>query len=358
MHDHAEQFERLRAALASRYRIAREAGRGGMATVYLAQDLKHDRQVAVKVLRPELATALGPERFLREIQIAAVLAHPHILPLYDSGEADGFVYYAMPFVEGDTLRDRLVREHQLPIREAVRIVQEVADGLDYAHGLGVVHRDIKPENILFMGGHAVVADFGVATALRATSGARLTVTGWSVGTPIYMSPEQAMGQGDVDGRSDTYSLGCVLYKMLTGDPPFSASSPQAVVARKLSEPCRDCRGRGRRCHPPLRRPSVERWREYRRTALARQPSSPPPPRKASRRSRRADHALREPFSCWWAYSRWPWSGPSGFSGSAMVAARIDLLPGRWTRMPCGRQASQFSRSRISVPWTTSTLRMA
>ena len=236
MGDHAEQFERLRAALASRYRIVREAGRGGMATVYLAEDFKHDRRVAVKVLKPELAAALGSERFLREIQIAAVLAHPHILPLHDSGEADGFVYYVMPYVEGETLRDRLVRQRQLPIGEAVRIVQEVADGLGYAHSLGVVHRDIKPENILFMGAHAVVADFGVATAVGVAGGARLTETGWSVGTPMYMSPEQTMGQGDVDGRSDTYSLGCVLYEMLTGELPFSGSSPQALVARKLSEP--------------------------------------------------------------------------------------------------------------------------
>jgi len=234
--DPAEQFEHLRAALASRYRIVREAGHGGMATVYLAEDLKHDRRVAVKVLRPELAAALGPERFLREIQIAAVLAHPHILPLHDSGEADGFVFYVMPYVEGETLRDRLVRQRQLPVGEAVRIVQEVADGLGYAHNLGVVHRDIKPENILFMGGHAVVTDFGVATALASAGSARLTESGMSVGTPLYMSPEQAIGQGDVDGRSDTYSLACVLYEMLAGDPPFGASSAQAVLAKKLSEP--------------------------------------------------------------------------------------------------------------------------
>ena len=236
MRDHAEQLERLRSALASRYRIVREAGQGGMATVYLAEDLKHARQVAIKVLRPELAVALGPQRFLREIQIAAVLTHPHILPLHDSGEADGFVYYVMPYVGGESLRDRLIRQHQLPIGEAVRIVQEVADGLAYAHRLGVVHRDIKPENILFMGEHAVVTDFGVATAIDAAGGDRITETGLALGTPVYMSPEQAMAQGDVDGRSDTYSLGCVLYEMLTGDPPFGGASPRAVLARKLSDP--------------------------------------------------------------------------------------------------------------------------
>ena len=188
MPDQADRVQRLRAALASRYRIHREVGRGGMATVYLADDLRHDRRVAVKVLRSELATALGPERFLQEIQFTARLAHPHILPLYDSGEADGFLFYVMPYVEGETLRDRLVRERQLPVEDALRIVQDVADGLGYAHSLGVVHRDIKPENILFMGGHAVVADFGVATAVGVAGGSRLTETGFSVGTPTYMSP--------------------------------------------------------------------------------------------------------------------------------------------------------------------------
>jgi eukaryotic-like serine/threonine-protein kinase len=229
-----EHFERLRAALGPHYRILSELGRGGMATVYLAEDLKHDRRVAVKVLRPDLAATLGPERFLREIRIAAVLAHPHILPLHDSGEADGFLYYVMPYVEGESLRDRL-RRGQLPVEEAVRIAREISDGLEYAHSLGVVHRDIKPENILFLGGHAVIADFGVATAIGRAGGTRLTEVGLSVGTPVYMSPEQALGQ-EVDGRSDVYSLGCVLYEMLVGEPPFQGPNPQMVLARKLNEP--------------------------------------------------------------------------------------------------------------------------
>ena len=232
MRDQGEHLERLQAALTSRYRIIRELGRGGMATVYLALDLKHERQVAVKVLRPVLAAALGPERFLREIQIAAVLAHPHILPLHDSGEADGFVYYVMPYVEGESLRDRLSREPQLPIGEAVRIASEVADGLAYAHRLGFVHRDIKPENILFMGGHAVLADFGVATAVGAASNPRLTETGLVVGTPAYMSPEQATGQQEVDGRSDTYGLACVLFEMLAGEAPFRAPTAHATLATR------------------------------------------------------------------------------------------------------------------------------
>ena len=234
--DGAGQLGRLQAALTSRYRIVREVGRGGMAAVYLADDVRHDRRVAVKVLKPELAAALGPERFLREIRIAASLAHPHILPLHDSGEADGFLFYVMPFVEGETLRDRLTRERQLPIRDAIRIANEVADGLTYAHGHGIVHRDIKPENILFMGGHAVIADFGVARAVGMAAGSRLTDSGFAVGTPVYMSPEQAMGEDEVDGRSDTYSLGCLLYEMLAGEPPFSGSTHRAVLARKLSEP--------------------------------------------------------------------------------------------------------------------------
>jgi serine/threonine-protein kinase len=235
VHEAAADLERLRAALAGRYRVERELGRGAMAAVYLARDLKHERRVAVKVLRAELAAAVGHDRFLREIQIAAALAHPHILPLHDSGEAQGFLYYVMPFVEGESLRDRLDRERQLPIADALRIAQEVADGLDYAHARGVVHRDIKPDNILFLGGHAVVADFGVATALDTAAGPKLTETGMAVGTPQYMSPEQALAE-PVDGRCDTYALGCVLFEMLAGEPPFAGSTPQAVLARKLNEP--------------------------------------------------------------------------------------------------------------------------
>ncbi len=232
----ADQRERLSAALADRYGLERELGQGGMATVYLAHDRKLGRAVALKVLRPELAAALGAERFLREIEIAAKLAHPHILALHDCGEADGLLYYTMPYVEGESLRDRLTREKQLPLEEALRIAREVADALSYAHALGLVHRDIKPENILFEAGHAVVADFGIARAVSAAGGAKLTETGLAVGTPAYMSPEQAAGLSDVDGRSDLYSLGCVLYEMLAGETPYTGPTPQAVFAKKLSEP--------------------------------------------------------------------------------------------------------------------------
>ena len=196
---------RLTTALANRYTIERELGAGGMATVYLAEDLKHHRPVAVKVLRPELAAVLGAERFLREIEVTANLHHPHILPLYDSGEANGFLYYVMPYVEGESLRDRLNREKQLPVEDAVKIATEVADALGSAHRHDVIHRDIKPENILLEEGHAVVADFGIARAIHAAGGERLTETGLAVGTPAYMSLEQAMGSKELDGRSDLYS---------------------------------------------------------------------------------------------------------------------------------------------------------
>ena len=229
-------IEKLRAALADRYRIERELGAGGMATVYLAEDLRHERPVALKLLRPELAASLGPERFLREIKTTAQLNHPHILPLLDSGEGDGTLFYVMPFVEGETLRDRLARERQLPLEDALQIAREVADALTYAHSHGIVHRDIKPENILLAGVHAVVADFGIARALSVAGGERLTETGLAVGTPAYMSPEQAAGSHDPDGRSDIYSLGCVLYEMLVGETPYTGPSAQAILARKLSEP--------------------------------------------------------------------------------------------------------------------------
>jgi Tol biopolymer transport system component len=230
-----ELLGRLQSALADRYRLDREAGAGGMATVYLAQDLRHDRQVAVKVLRPELAAVIGAERFLAEIKLTANLQHPHILPLFDSGEADSYLFYVMPFIQGETLRDRLNRDKQLPVPEAVRIATEVAAALDYAHRHGVVHRDIKPENILLHDGSALVADFGIALAASKASGARMTETGMSLGTPHYMSPEQAMGEREITARSDVYALGAVLYEMLTGDPPFTGSTAQAVVARVVTE---------------------------------------------------------------------------------------------------------------------------
>jgi serine/threonine protein kinase len=231
-----EGFEdRLEASLADRYHIVRELGQGGMAVVFLARDLKHDRNVALKVMRPELAASIGTERFLREIQIAAKLSHPHILGVHDSGEADGFLYYVMPYVEGVSLRGRMNRDGQLPIEESLRIAREVAAALHYAHSLDIVHRDIKPENILLHHGEAVVADFGIARAVSAAGGERLTETGIAVGTPLYMSPEQATGEPRLDGRSDIYSLGCVLYEMLAGEPPYAAPTAQAIVAKKLSE---------------------------------------------------------------------------------------------------------------------------
>src|SRR5947208_2679446 len=232
----AEILARLKAALADRYAIDRELGHGGTATVYLAQDLKHGRAVAIKVLRPELAAALGAERFLREIEIAARLTHPHILPLHDSGEVGGFLYYVMPFVEGESLRDRLNRERQLPVEEAVRIAREVATALSHAHGHNLVHRDIKPENILLSGGEAVVADFGIARAIVAAGADKLTDTGLAVGTPGYMSPEQAMAQQHIDGRADIYALGCVLYEMLAGHPPFLGTTAQEILARHTLDP--------------------------------------------------------------------------------------------------------------------------
>ncbi len=231
-----DALAQLRAALSDRYQVEREIGAGGMAIVYLARDLRHDRKVALKLLRPELSAILGGDRFLAEIRTTANLQHPHILPLHDSGEVDGLVYYVMPFVEGESLRDRLRRERQLPVDDAVKIAREVAGALDYAHRHGVIHRDIKPENILLHDGQALVADFGIALAAsRSDGGVRLTETGLSLGTPQYMAPEQAMGEREVTGRADVYALGCVLYESLVGEPPFFGPTAQAIIARLLTE---------------------------------------------------------------------------------------------------------------------------
>ncbi len=239
VHAPIARTDRLATALADRYRIEREIGEGGMATVFLAEDLKHKRRVAVKVLRPELAAALGAERFLREITTTASLQHPHILPLFDSGDADGFLYYVMPFISGETLRSRLDRERQLGVDEAVRITIEVADALHFAHSQGVIHRDIKPENILLQDGRALVADFGIALAVSAAAAGRMTETGLSLGTPQYMSPEQATAEKEISARSDQFALAIVLYEMLTGAPPFTGASAQQIIMKIITEPAPD-----------------------------------------------------------------------------------------------------------------------
>ena len=231
------------AALADRYTIDRVLGRGGMATVYVAEDRRHNRQVAIKVLRPDVAAAIGAERFLREITIAARLTHPHVLPLIDSGQAGGSLYYVMPYVRGETLRQRLVREPRLPVKDALAIARELGAGLDYAHREGFVHRDVKPENVLLADGHAVLADFGIARAICQAGGEHVTEVGLAIGTPEYMSPEQAAGDRELDGRCDVYALACVVYEMLAGQPPFSGESARAIVAKHLSEPPRPLRAR-------------------------------------------------------------------------------------------------------------------
>ena len=230
-----EVLVRLGSALADRYRLERELGQGGMATVYLAEDLKHERKVAIKVLHPELSAVIGGERFLAEIKVTANLQHPHILGLIDSGEADKLLYYVMPYVSGESLRGRLSREKQLPVEDALRLVKEVASALDYAHRQGVVHRDIKPENILLQDGSALVADFGIALAVQQAGGSRMTQTGMSLGTPHYMSPEQAMGEREIGPRSDVYALAAMAYEMLAGEPPFTGPNSQAIMAKVLTE---------------------------------------------------------------------------------------------------------------------------
>ncbi len=245
-------FTRLSSALADQYRLERELGQGGMATVYLAKDLKHGRHVAIKVLHPELSAVIGGDRFLAEIRTTASLQHPHILGLIDSGEANGLLYYVMPFIEGETLRGRLTREKQLPVEDAVRLAREVAAALEFAHRRGIVHRDIKPENILLQDGQALVADFGIALAVQQAGGSRMTQTGMSLGTPAYMSPEQAMGERELGPRSDVYALGAMTYEMLAGEPPFTGPNSQANVAKVLTEAPPDLRTRR-----PLVSPAVE-----------------------------------------------------------------------------------------------------
>jgi len=333
--------DRLQAALLGRYRLERELGRGGMATVYLAQDLKHDRRVALKILRPELAHALGPERFLREIRVTASLDHPHILPLLDSGHAAGLLYYLMPYVEGESLRDRLSREAQLPFEQALQIAREVADALAYAHRRGVVHRDIKPENILLAGGHARVADFGIARALTAAGGESLTETGLAIGTPAYMSPEQAGGEPAVDGRSDVYALGCVLYEMLAGHPPFTGASAYEVLARHALDPLPSLSA-ARPGVPPaveraiasaLAKTAVDRFPTADRFAAALSPdesagtiaaAAPPAPRR------------------WTPVRRW---ATLGLLAAAIGGALVVVRPGRNAAGPAG---AAYDRTTIAV----------
>jgi tetratricopeptide (TPR) repeat protein len=306
---------RLQAALAGGYAIERELGRGGMATVYLAQDLKHRRPVAIKVLAPELAAALGRERFLREIETAARLTHPHILPLHDSGEADGLLYYVMPYIEGESLRDRLDREKQLAIADAVTITCAVANALSYAHSHDVVHRDVKPENILLSNDEAIVADFGIAAAIDAAGGGKLTRTGIVLGTPAYMSPEQGAGDQTLDGRSDVYSLGCVLYEMLAGEPPFTGPTSQAIIAKRFTDPVPSARRLRDTVPPPMdqaiskalarapadRFATTHQFAEALRASAEARPATvatPPPARsdvQDAGRSAFARHAWREAF---------------------------------------------------------------
>ena len=243
----SDAVTRLNTALEGRYIIERELGEGGMATVYLVDDIKHSRKVALKVLKPELAAIVGAERFLSEIQVTANLTHPHILPLHDSGEADGFLFYVMPYIAGESLQDRIDREKQLPVDEAVRIASAVANALEHAHRNKVIHRDIKPANILLQDGEPVVADFGIALAVGAAGGTRLTETGLSVGTPFYMSPEQATGDQAVGASTDTYALGSVLYEMLVGEPPYPGTTAQAVLGKIIA---------GKPLTPTEQRPSI------------------------------------------------------------------------------------------------------
>ena len=276
---------RLTAALADRYRLERELGQGGMATVYLAEDLKHGRKVAIKVLHPELRAVIGGDRFLSEIKTTASLQHPHILGLIDSGEADGLLYYVMPFIEGETLRARLTREKQLPVDDAIRLAKEVASALEFAHKRGIVHRDIKPENILLQDGQALVADFGIALAVQQAGGSRMTQTGMSLGTPAYMSPEQAMGERDLGARSDVYALGAMTYEMLTGEPPFTGPNSQAIVAKVLTETPPPLRPKRPTVSPAVEHAVLTSCRSSPPTASPRRRTSPTPSTEKVERTR-------------------------------------------------------------------------
>jgi len=324
----------LRASLADRYRIERELGRGGMATVFLAHDLKHDRPVALKVLHPELAQVLGPERFLREIHVCARLQHPHIVVVYDSGEADGQLWFTMPYIDGETLRTRLLREKQLPLDDALRIAREVADALHYAHQHGVIHRDIKPENILLSGAHALVADFGIARAFSADIDERLTASGISVGTPQYMSPEQAMAERELDPRTDVYSLGCVLYEMLTGEPPYTGANPRAVLAKRLSEPIPHLRtvrdvplALEHVVNRALARAPADRFRTAADLAAALQADQPVRARRPSIRSVAAGVVLVL-LALGYATLRWATAASGAPTASAAVLPFVDLSPNK------------------------------
>ena len=270
-------ISKLNAALGGHYEVEREIGRGGMATVYRADDLRHNRPVAIKVLHSHLAESLGPERFLREIQIAGRLQHPHIVPMYDSGRAGDLLYYVMPFVEGESLRQRLQRQRRLPIEDAVQIARAIAAALDYAHRQQVIHRDIKPENVMMHDGEAVVTDFGIAKAISAAASNSLTQTGMAVGTPSYMSPEQASGEVEIDGRADVYSLGAMLYEMVTGSAPFTGPNMQAIMAKLFMEqapPVRDARPDA----PEFLDQAISRYQDLVQDSfvlLARMPAEPP-----------------------------------------------------------------------------------
>jgi eukaryotic-like serine/threonine-protein kinase len=335
--------ERLQEGLTGRYRLERKLGRGGMATVYLAQDLKHDRRVALKVLHPELAATLGPERFQREIKLAARLQHPHILSVFDSGETAGQLWFTMPYIGGESLRDRLRRERQLPIPDALQITREVADALGYAHRQGIVHRDIKPENILLSEGHALVADFGVARALHQAGGEQLTQTGTSVGTPAYMSPEQAMGDSALDGRSDLYSLGCVLYEMLTGEAPYTGPSAQAIVAKRLIDPVPSARrlretvphGVDHALQRVLAKAPADRFSTAEAFARALLASSPIDLEEPSPTSRAATRSERRP-------------GMAVVWGAAILLVAIGAFFWRWSHRDVGATPAATGPIRLAV----------